>query len=226
MKKPFSMSFSKLNTFENCPRRFFHTYIEPLPQTDSYESAVGTRVHKSLENYGRTKDTIHLTEESLRHKRVVDNILRRSGDKYYEHQMAIAANKEPCAWDATELWFRGIADVLVVDGNLAFCLDYKTGKPKHDQTQLTLLALLTFAHFPKVDEVKSGFLWLTYDDMTTTTYGKRHSDALWIALEQRIRLAQEAVEKNDFPCKPSKLCGWCPAKDFCEEAYREKRKRR
>lgn len=226
MKKPFSMSFSKLNTFENCAKRFFYTYIEPLPQTTSYESAVGTRVHKALENYGRTGDATHLTEESIKHKRIVDNILSRNGDKYYEYQMAIAATKEPCAWDATELWFRGIADVLVVDGNLAFCLDYKTGKPKNDPTQLTLLALLTFAHFPSVEEVKSGFLWLAHDDLSITTYQRRYSDALWGALESRIQRAQEAVAKGEYPCTPTKLCGWCPAQDICEEAYREKRKRR
>jgi RecB family exonuclease len=227
MNKPFSMSFSKLNTFEQCPRKFYHVYIDKtLQQEESEQMLFGLRVHKALENYGRTGDEVHLTNESRRHKRVLDKITERKGDKYFEHEMAIRVDKSPCSWDDESLWFRGIADVLIVNRDVAYCLDYKTGKIKNDPTQLTLLALLTFAHFPEVEEVISGFLWLAYDDLSHTNYQRRHAEALWAALTHRIEQAQKAVGTGVYPCNPSKLCGWCPAQDFCEEAYEERSRRK
>jgi hypothetical protein len=227
MKKPFPMSFSKLNTYEQCPKKFWHIYLDQtFPQRETEQMARGTRMHSSLEHYGKTGDIAKLTAETRKFKPMMDRVREVEGDKYYEHKMAITIDKTPCAWDDEILWFRGIADVLIVNGATAYCLDHKTGKPKHDATQLALFALLTFAHFPDVEEVKSSFLWLAYDDLSHTSYQRRFADDLWRGLETRLQYVQDDIETKTFMCKPSKLCGWCPAQDICEEAYEERSRRK
>ena len=222
-----SMSFSKLNNFENCPKRFYYTYIDTgaLPQVETEQMKRGTRVHNSLELYGRTGDAQHLTTESKKYKDVVDRILSASGDKYYEFNMAITKSKDICSWDSPNLWLRGIADVLIVDGSTAHCLDYKTGKVKNDSTQLQIFSLLTFAHFPKVEEVNTGYLWLAHDELSAMTYSRSYLSSFWESIEARIDKVYEAIETDTFPTRPTKLCGWCQAKEICPDAYEERRRR-
>jgi RecB family exonuclease len=225
--KHYPLSFSKLNTFEQCPRKFFHVYIDQtFPTRVTEQMAVGTRVHEALEHYGKAGKP--LSSEATKYKPLIDTVLAQPGEKLFEHKMAITYEKNPCAWDADALWLRGIADVLVVHNGTAICIDWKTGKPKVDSTQLTIFALLTFAHFPEVHTVKSSFVWLAHDDLSKTSFSRQYSAALWGAIENRIENVQEAVRCNTFECRPSKLCGWCPAETICPEAYERipKRSRR
>lgn len=224
---PISMSFSKLNTYESCPKRFYYTYVaeDALPVVETEQMLRGTRVHNSLEHYGRTGDDSFLTAESSKYAGIVDRLKKSSGDRYYEHKMSISKDKNPCEWDSDALWLRGIADVLIVNGDLAVCLDYKTGKPKTDTSQLNIFALLTFCHFPEVQSVSSSFLWLANDAVTSVTHERKYADLYWTALEARIGRVHESVVNNDFPTRPTKLCNWCLAKKICPDAYEERRRR-
>lgn len=226
MSRPYPVSFSKLNCYEQCGQKFYHTYIEPLPRTETEQMIYGTLVHNSLEKYGRSGDYADLIPAARPFKWIVDKVLSLEGDKYFEHQMAISADRAPCAWDAEELYLRGIADVLVINKGVAYCLDYKTGKPKADGTQLMIFALLVFQHFPGVRIVKSSFLWLAYNDITHTEYLLRYAEPLWDGLTRRIGDLQMAVANNLYTTNPSRLCGWCAAKEICPDAYDPKRSRR
>lgn len=224
---PISMSFSKLNTYENCPKRFYYTYVakDALPIVETEQMQRGTRIHSSLELYGRSGDEQYLTRESHKFKGIVSRINGGNGDKYYEYQMSITKDRNPCDWDSVSLWLRGIADVLVVDGANAVCLDYKTGKPKTDTTQLMIFALLTFCHFPEVESVASSFLWLANDTYTSVEYKRKWADSYWESLEQRINKVHKSVLNDDFPTRPTKLCNWCLAQKICPDAYEERRRR-
>lgn len=188
--------------------------------------AMGTRVHSNLENYAKSGDVTHLTPESNKYKNIVDRINSQSGDKYFEYMMAITADKAPCEWESEKLWFRGIADVLVVDGKTAYCLDYKTGKPKSDPTQLMIFSLLTFAHFPEVEEVNTSFLWLAFDHITSMPFKRQFANSYWEGIEARVARVHESEATNNYPTKPSKLCNWCAAKELCPDAYEERGRRK
>jgi RecB family exonuclease len=149
---------------------------------------------------------------------VVDKILARPGQKFFEHQMAVNKQLQPVDWFDKDVWIRSIADVLVVDGDTAYCLDYKTGKVKDNPTQLQLFAAMVMWHFPQVQTVKTSFIWLRFDETTNAKYERRFLDALWRALEPRFTKVQEVVDLGVFDTKPSGLCPWCPAKGFCPDA--------
>lgn len=212
-----AMSFSRLSTFEQCPAKFEYLYVnKTIKDTDNVHTLYGSRVHKSLENYGVSGTP--LSEETQVFAPLVDRVLQRAGSKLFEQQFAITRAKQPCDWFAKDVWIRGIADVLVLNGDRAWCLDWKTGKPKTNPTQLQLFAALIFIHYPEVQSVTSGFVWLNHNDIYRATYKRAHADHLWLALEPRFKRAQDAVDLGVFAAKPSGLCGWCPAKDVCPDA--------
>lgn len=224
MTKVMPLSFSRLSTFEQCPAQFDYLYVSKRVANQSNEhSEYGDRVHKVLEAKGKgTLDEAALSaEEKITLEKwgpIVDRITAQSGDKYYEHQMAVNRNLAPVGWFSPDVWIRSIADVLVVDGATAYCLDYKTGKVKENPTQLQLFAAMVFWHFPKVETVKTSFVWLKFDEVTNSRYERRFLDALWRALEPRFTKVQDVIELGVFETKPSGLCPWCAAKDICPDA--------
>ena len=224
MTKVMPLSFSRLSTFEQCPAQFDYLYVSKRVANQSNEhSDYGDRVHKILEAKGKGElDEATLTDEGRstleRWGPIVDKIIGLPGDKLYEHQMAVNRNLTPVGWFDSDVWIRSIADVLVVDGETAYCLDYKTGKVKENPTQLQLFAAMVFWHFPQVETVKTSFIWLKFDEVTNAKYERRFLGALWSALEPRFVKVQDVINLGVFDTKPSGLCPWCAAKDICPDA--------
>jgi len=224
MSKVMPLSFSRLSTFEQCQAQFDYLYVSKRVSNESNEhSDYGDRVHKLLEAKGRGElDESTLSDEGKstleRWGPVVDKITSIAGDKYYEHQMAVNKDLQPTGWFAPDVWIRSIADVLVVDGATAYCLDYKTGKVKENPTQLQLFAAMVMFHFPEVQTVKTSFIWLKFDEVTNAKYERRFLGALWSALQPRFNKVQEIIDLGVFSAKPSGLCPWCSAKNICPDA--------
>jgi len=229
MSKVMPLSFSRLSTFENCPAQFDYVYVSKRVKDQPNEaSEYGDRVHKVLEAYGKgTLDHGTLTDEGTKTLDkwgdLVDMVTSKPGQKFFEHQMAVNNKLQPVDWFAEDVWIRSIADVLVVNGDTAYCLDYKTGKVKENPTQLQLFASMVFWHFPEVHTVKTSFIWLKFNETTNAKYERRYLGALWSALKPRFDKVQEVIDLGVFPTKPSGLCPWCSAKDLCPDARLKKR---
>ena len=227
--KIFPLSFSRLSTFEQCEAKFDYLYVsKKVKEVGGEATQYGERVHAVLEALGRG-DPVPSSEEARdtvrRWGSIVESILARPGDKFFEHQMAINADLQPVDWFAKDVWIRSIADVLVVNGDTAYCLDYKSGKVKDNPTQLQLFAAMVMWHFPEVHKVKTSFVWLAHNEVTNSTYERRFLDALWRALKPRFDKVQETIELDVFTPKPSALCGWCPAEEICPDARPRRKKR-
>lgn len=218
------LSFSRLSTFEQCEARFDYQYVSKVVQDKSNEaSEYGDRVHKVLEAYGRgelDESTLSVEGKQSLEKwgSLVDMVMSKPGEKFFEHKMSVNADLKPVDWFASDVWIRSIADVLVVNGHTAYCLDYKTGKVKDNPTQLQLFAAMVMWHFPEVMTVKTSFIWLRFDDVTNSVYERRFLSALWGALKPRFDRVQEVIDLGVYKTKPSGLCPWCPAKDICPDA--------
>ena len=240
MSKLMPLSFSRLSTFEQCPAQFDYRYVTKNVQSTTNEAAdYGDRVHKVLEAYGHAltagqeaaaaavalEDTDEAKSTLKQWGGIVAKLTSRNGDKYFEHQMAVNRQLQPVDWFAKDVWIRSIADVLIVDGDTAYCLDYKTGKVKDNPTQLQLFAAMVMWHFPQVNTVKTSFVWLKFNEVTNAKYERRFLDALWRALEPRFDKVQETINLGVFETKPSGLCPWCPAKGFCPDARLKGKKR-
>jgi RecB family exonuclease len=213
----FPLSYSRVATFKKCPAQFEALYVnKSVIDSGNEYTQYGNRVHESLERYGKTGDEGELTKETRKWKPLVDKIESNEGDKYYEFKMAINADLEPCDWFADDVWFRGIADILVVHGDKAYCGDWKTGKSAYeDHVQLQIFAAMVMFHFPQVETVRADFIWLVEDKHTKLVFNRPHLKTMWGRLSDQFAVVQEAVDLGVFVAKPSRLCNWCAAKDIC-----------
>lgn len=203
-------SFSGLKQFTNCPRQYYEVKVQRNYQIRETEQIkYGKEVHKALEDYVR--DGTPLAKNYLRFKPLVDALLQADGVRYVEHQMALDVDKNPCDFDSPDYWVRGIADLLIVNDNSAYVVDYKTGSARYpDPKQLKLMALMTFAHFPDVQSVKGGLLFVLHNAFITDLYNRDQSEELWGSFQGDLFRLNISYENNTWPANPTPLCGWCP----------------
>lgn len=208
-------SFSGLKDFVNCPKQYHEVKIlQNFTKKVTEQMLYGTVVHKALEDYVR--DGTALAKNYERFKPVIDAILEAPGAKHAELKMALTQDKVPCAFDDPSYWVRGIVDLLILDGSTAYIIDYKTGSAKYpDPKQLKLMALMTFAHYPEVNFIKAGLLFVMHDVFIDEQYQREDRDKLWGSFATDLARLSVSYENNVWPANPTPLCGWCPVQT-CE----------
>lgn len=220
MTKPFAWSYSVLDLFENCPKRYYHLKIaKDVKETPSKEMAEGNAVHKALEL--RVKDNVRLPDRMQKWEPLVHKLCTSPGQVFAEQQLALDSNLKPVTWFDKRAWVRGIVDVGIKKGHRAVAFDYKTGKPKKDIVQMKLFAALMFAHNPALEQIGTGFIWLNHGmKVDKEDFTRDQVSEIWADFMPRVERITNAIETNRFPPKPSGLCnGWCPVgRDKCEFA--------
>lgn len=211
-------TFSQLEKFETCPKQFYHVRVAKdviEPQTEA--TLWGSRVHTAMED--RIRDGTPLPEGMEQWEGFAKQICAMPGEKLAEEKMALDKSFQPADWD--NAWTRGIADMLIVHGNKAATLDYKTGKRKLTH-QLMLYAAYTFAYYPEVETVTTGFVWLRDKKIDRETFTRADIPTIWGTFLPKVRKLEIAYEKDKWIARPSGLCnGWCPVKSC--EFYKDKR---
>jgi hypothetical protein len=211
----FTWSYSSLKQYQNCPKQYqeirvLKNYI--IKETEQMK--YGTEVHSALEEY--VKNGKPLVKNYQRFQPFVDKLLEIPGTKYPEYEMALKYDKSPCDFKDEDRWVRGIVDLLIVDGDYAFIIDYKTGSNKYpDPKQLRLMALMTFTHFPDVQKIKGGLLFLMNNSFVTEEYHRKDMDKSWGMFEQPLKRLENSFDSDVWQPNPTPLCGWC-AVTSCE----------
>ena len=211
----FTWSFSALKEYVNCPKQYQELKILKRYEKQPTEQMLyGTVVHKACEDY--VAEGKPLEKNYQRFKPVLDSLVAIPGTKYPEHEMALTADKQPCGFRDNDRWVRGIVDLLIVDGDYAFIVDYKTGSNRYpDPKQLKLMALMTFAHFPEVNKIKAGLLFVMHESFMDEEYTRDQIPKLWKYFESDLERLNYSYENDVWQANPTPLCGWCPVKS-CE----------
>ena len=211
----FTWSFSSLKEYINCPRQYQELKVLKRYEKKATEQMLyGTVVHKACEDY--VAEGKPLEKNYLRFKPVLDSLVAIPGTKYPEYQMALTPDKQPCEFGDAGRWVRGIVDLLIVDGDHAFIVDYKTGSNRYpDPKQLKLMALMTFAHFPEVNKIKAGLLFVMHESFMDEEYTRDQIPKLWKYFESDLERLNHSYENDVWQANPTPLCGWCPVKS-CE----------
>ena len=215
-------SFSALKDFVNCPKQYHEIKVlKNYTKKVSEQMLYGTEVHKALEDYVR--DGTPLLKNYERFKPMVDSLMEIPGIRYPELKMALTKAGTACEFDAPEYWVRGIVDLLIIDGDTAYIVDYKTGSARYpDPKQLKLMALMTFAKFPEVQFIKAGLLFVMHNVFIDEQYHRHEQTKLWDAFSLDSGRLEVAYETGKWPANPTPLCGWCPV-ESCD-FYKPKRR--
>lgn len=202
-------SFSRIKAFEQCPKKFYHlkiakNYREPETEAMHY----GTVVHEAAEKYIRDGEPLPKQFEYM--EPTLRVLLSMKGEKLCEYEMGLTENLQPCAFDAEDVWFRGIADLIIInrENKVAKVLDYKTGKSAKyaDKGQLELMALATFKHFPEIEVVRAGLLFVVANKFVTDEYYKTEEQKLWRKWLFDYNRMEQAYKNDVWNAHPSGLC--------------------
>jgi PD-(D/E)XK nuclease superfamily len=206
-------SYSRLNSFETCPKKFWHEAIakdvEEPPDTD--EQSYGNKVHKALEL--RIKDGKPLPS-NLRHLTpIADKFANATGEKLTEQQLAIDASFRPVKWFDKNTWCRAIVDLAIVNKSHAVTVDYKTGNMSDDFTQQRLATSVLMLHRRDIETADSMYLWLKFRKITKEFMTRAAMRDTWNNLLPRVRRYQKAFDTSEFPARQNGLCKkYCPVK--------------
>jgi len=217
MPKVLPWSYSSLTLFDQCPKKYYHIKIaRDVTEPESDAIIYGKEVHLAAEEFIR--DGKPIPEKYAYMAPMLDKLLRIKGSKYCEYQMGV--KKHPDGYSITNFsdktaWYRGVADLLIVnkEDKEARLVDYKTGKSSQyaDMKQLRLLAAATFVHFPYVQKIKAGLLFVVAKDFVTEEYEFTQRNAYFEPFIPIVRQLEEAVESDVWNPKRNFTCRkWCP----------------
>lgn len=208
-------SFSRYNTYTQCPAKFKYQYIDKLDQGPPSEALIrGREVHKAAEDYltGKRPDI----DDSLKTRADLLEAIKPMSPMV-EQKWGIAENWKPTTYfnrkGRPAVWLRGSLDVGLDYGDGSYeVVDWKTGKKwGSNEEQMELFATMVFARYPDIQTV---YTRLSYVDLQpgpdSETYGEYNRDkfaALKKTWEDRV---EPMFNDEDWLPRPNKMCAYCP----------------
>ena len=157
----------------------------------------------------------------------VEKLADFPGEKYTEMKLGVTKTSwgfDPCSFFDKEVWYRGIVDLLIVNGETAHMIDYKTGKNAKyaDMKQLDLMAGALFVKFPELQTIKSALAYVVSNEFPKKTHVREEMHTYLSVFDNELDRLDAAMENGVFNPKSGPLCGWCPVVDCAHWKPRRK----
>ena len=211
----YSWSYSGLDLFKQCPHKYYRLRIKKdIKEAPSEHLTYGLDMHKAAEDF--IKSGTPLPERFAYIQKMMDTINQSKGTKLCEYKMGLTKNLEPCDFFDKDVWWRGIADLIVLQGDKARIIDYKTGKSSRyaDTKQLEILSLALFKHFPEVKRVKGGLLFVVANDFVRDEFHVEQEGVYWQRWIADTSRLEESYKTGVWNPRPNFTCSkWCPIAD-------------
>jgi CRISPR/Cas system-associated exonuclease Cas4 (RecB family) len=238
-KDLFTLSVSKVKTFDDCKAQYRFNYIEKLPKKDWDFLIFGKFIHHSLEAFHKA-----LIEDSSQDINDLMKICFDSSSEEYKEKITevqktdiwtiltkyIAKPKKPTSNIISvekpfyididgKILLNGYIDRVQIDADgVLHVADYKTTKDKKylkDFFQLQTYAFVLMLENPDVEVVRASFILLRHDfEFLTKEYTRK--DIAPIA-EKFLTYADQINEEQLWRPNPKFLCKFCSFLESCEE---------
>lgn len=208
-------SYSRLNDFETCPRMFQGKYVtKDFPKQDFSAPHLqrGKDIHKVLEN--AVVHSMALPKELLFLQPIVDMAHAKGMTNFAENEICFDVHLNTIDWFSKSAWCRVIIDLVIIVGDLAVIIDWKTGKVRDkSRDQLALFAGAAMTRWPKVKRVITAFFWVDHPKQKPTLahYDQSHRQQIWEEFGDRAEMIQITLESGAWLPKKNFGCKWCPA---------------
>lgn len=216
MKQP-AWSYSALKTFETCPRKYQAEKVtKEVPFVQGEQAIYGEQLHKAAEEYIR--DGTPIPERFSFIKGYLDQLASYPGEKFCEMKLGVKkvdGRLEACDYYDPEVWFRGIADLVIVNGTRARILDYKTGESRYaDIRQLALMAAALFLKYPEIEKIKTMLLFVVKKDHRKQDFSAEYGLSIFSELHGLLSALEEAYKSDVWNPRPNGLCRrYCSVSD-------------
>jgi hypothetical protein len=221
----FTWSYSSIKTFQQCPKKYYHLKVAKDVKDEGSEATIyGQELHKAAEDY--IKDDVAIPPQFSFMQDLLNSLKKIPGEKHCELKLGIAVRDGkyvPCDFFAKDVWWRGIADLVIINGDTAYSVDYKTSKNAKyaDTKQLDLVASALFTHFPQLRTIKSGLLFVVSKDFIKKDHDAMFRTAYIEHFKFDIERIDTATKTGVWNAVAGPLCGYCPVKT-CHN-YRERK---
>lgn len=206
----YAWSYSSINQFITCPKLYEASRVtKTLPYTETDVIKYGKDLHSAAELYISQGTPLPKPFEFI--KSYLDMLNNIKGTKHCELKLGLAIRDGKfvaCDFFATDVYFRGVADLVIIDGERAFVVDYKTGKNAEyaDDKQLGLLAAAIFARFPSVKKIKGMLLFVIAKQIVKTEYNNEQKYDIFVKLSEDLMRRETAHSTGVFNPRQNGLC--------------------
>lgn len=211
----YTWSYSSLDLFNQCPHKYFRLRVKKdVVEPPTEHLTYGLEMHKAAEEFIRDGKPLPAKFESMREP--LELLRQRKGQHLCEYKMGLTKGLEPCGFFDKDVWWRGIADLITLQGDRAYIVDYKTGKSSKYATtkQLEILSLAVFKHFPEVKNIKAGLLFVVANDLVKAKFESEEQSVMWMPWLRDTARLEKAIELDVWNPRPNFSCKqWCPVKD-------------
>jgi putative RecB family exonuclease len=237
------LSFTRIDTYENCPRKFRYQYVDSLPTRPAPQLSFGSSIHAVLEwLYDRKHPELPSLDETLatlfekwdtsgyaevpREEQYAAYNHARDVIARFHARVAEAGFRLPAA---TEAWFElpFDDDVVVVgaidridahtDGSL-HVIDYKTNRRAKSQKQVA--SSLQLAIYALATRALLGHdpATVALDFVVPGVVVEVGRDRLDLdAVADRVAAVAARVRARADDPTPNRLCDWCDFRSICPE---------
>ena len=215
-------SYSSIKTFEQCPKKYYHLRVAKDVKDEGGPAAqYGTDLHAAAENF--IKSGTPVPSQFAFMKPILDSLSAIPGEKHTELRLGVKLTDDgyaPCDFFAPDVWWRGVADLVIINGNRAKSVDYKSGKNVRyaDPKQLDLVAGALFVHFPKLERIDSALIYVASNDLITKQHVITERATYLNTFNAALDRLNSAYDTGVWNAVSTPLCGWCPVSD-CEHHY-------
>lgn len=211
-------SFSGLKTFQQCPKKYYHIKVaQDVKDIPHVAALYGSDVHKAAENHIKNDEPVPKKYDYM--VPILESLKKIPGEKFCELEIGITEALEPCAFKASDVWWHGIIDLLIVnrDSGVAHMVDYKTSKSSRyaDTKQLDLMAVGVFTHFPEITRIKSALLFVVSNEMVHKEHHFDRRKEYMDSVATDIDRLNKALATNVWNPVAGPLCRFCPVR-ACE----------
>ncbi len=209
MGKLVAFSYSRLTSYETCPKKYHALSVaKSVKEEPNEHTEYGTEMHLAFANY--FKKGTALPMQFSQYEKYLKPIKAAVGQFIVEQKLTINADYEGTGWFDKDAYCRVISDLTIVNGSHALTIDWKSGKPSDDFTQLRLVAAVIFLLAPQIQTITMAYFWTKNRTMTRETIKREEMPEVFNALAPRLQRYQDAHAAEDFPARPSYLCRYCP----------------
>jgi len=231
------LSYTALETFDQCPLKFKYKYIWGLVEPPSAATTFGNNVHNTLRYFcedwqkGIFKDRkglLEIYERVWKREGFIDDVQEKEYKEqgkhwllaYYDNYLQKMAEPPVFLEKNFLLSFAGIPIKGKIDrvdktSEGWEVIDYKTGSEKDPENSASNLQLSIYAlglesitgELPK----KTSFVYLKSGNVVSLTPQKKDLEKV----EEQVRREIERIKSGEFPPKKNYFCSNCPFRPLC-----------
>lgn len=213
-----SLSWSRLNSYKQCPRKFHLQFItKSFPEEEkSIHLVKGEQLHKQLEDYVMAKNggspmPLGFSPEVRDTLPYVDKLFTVYTNVYPEAQVSAGMDWKPLEWFDKRTKYRAIWDVIGLRDTTVFIGDYKSGKVyPYGSTygQLHLSAVIALNRWPEVPEVNAAYIYIEHKKIMPVKVTRAELPKVQEYFDNEFEIVQKEV---NWEPTPNEFCKWCPA---------------